>query len=429
MRRAGFLDTLRNLSTRAVEHLLWALSHLVPRRSDLWAFGSWYGGRFADNARYLFLHAASDVDGPRCVWLSSSPAVVDRLRREGFEAHLVRSPRGVLTALRAGVYVFDCRTSDISYGLSGGAVKVNLWHGVPLKRIERDIEDPEHPIQRARRGSPWRRAFRYLTAPAAYDRFDWMVAPGPGAAENLSTAFGLRPGRCLVSGYPRNDALFGGAWTRRAASETEVGLRRSLERAAAEGVRRLVYLPTWRDVTVVEGVRRRVPLPLVELDRVLRTHGARLYCKLHVTDVARLDGVEKCSQIELLPTDVDIYQFLALTDALITDYSSVFFDYLLLDKPLLFYPHDWEDYQRFRAFYYDYEAVTPGPKARTADELVAEVRGLLEDYSGSSEAWRGERERVRNLVHSFLDGSSAERCTRQLRSRLGDRVGEATNGP
>lgn len=76
----------------------------------------------------------------------------------------------MVSALRAGVYVFDYRTFDINYPLSGGALRVNLWHGFPLKRIERDIEDPQHPVNQARHGPLGARLFWRFFSPYNYDR-------------------------------------------------------------------------------------------------------------------------------------------------------------------------------------------------------------------------------------------------------------------
>jgi CDP-glycerol glycerophosphotransferase (TagB/SpsB family) len=102
-------------------------------------------------------------------------------------------------------------------------------------------------------------------------------------------------------------------------------------------------------------------------------------------------------------------------DALITDYSSIYFDYLLLDRPVLFFPYDLERYREDeRGFYFEYEEVTPGPKARTFDELVSRICELLDGYERERAAWRPERDRVAHLCHAFRDGQSARRLIDRL---------------
>lgn len=413
----------RELVTRGVWHLGFALTHLMPRRPDLWAFGSWQGQRFADNARYLFLYATSLPEPkPRCVWISANRSVVEHLREAGFPAYRKWSVRGLWTALRAAVYVYDMRSSDISYALSGGAVRVNLWHGVPLKRIERDIEDPQHPLNKARYGSLATRLIHSWVDPQIYEHADYLVATGPDPATFFQSAFAVKPSAVLRTGYPRNDALFGQAWARRALGPEDVAISEQLERDRAAGYRVVGYFPTWRDITLVRGGLFQVPLPLGDLDRVLERYRTKLYCKLHQSSRAVLENMEElesCEHIELLPSDVDIYQQLPLMDALITDYSSVYFDYLLLERPIIFYAPDLDEYQRYRTFYYDYEDATPGPKAYDAEQLVCALENVLADYDHATEAWRADRHRVGEAVHSFFDGNSSKRCYEAIVERFG----------
>ncbi len=408
--------------TRAVSHSLFLLSHLSPRRQNLWVFGSWRGTRFADNARYLFLYCSSaNLANVECVWISSSHAIVQQLRQNGLVAQHKWSLAGIRAALRAGVYVFDFRSSDIAYELSGGALRINLWHGVPLKRIERDIEDPNHPVSMAQRGPLHSRLFWRFLVPQNYETCDYIVAPGRGSAKTLGSAFRLGPDRVLLTGYPRNDAMFGADWTRRAASRTDRSIAEALEQDQRQGLRLICYLPTWQDKARFLRIPRQLPLPVPELEAVLAANHAKLYCKFHHVDHVdheELERVRSSSRMTLLPADVDIYQHLGRFDALITDYSSIYFDYLLLDRPLIFYAHDLEEYQELRTFYYDYESVTPGPKVYTPGDLVASLERLLVDYEGAIEEWRDARMRVRSAMHCYVDGESSRRCLEQIQALL-----------
>lgn len=402
-------------------HPIYWLSHLAPRRDDLWAFGSWHGRRFRDNARYLFIYCSKLADSDvRCVWITRHREILTRLRAAGLEAYHRWSLQGIRVALRAGVYVFDYRSTGIGFPLSGGTVKVNLWHGIPLKRIERDIQDEETPMYKGHHGSTWQRVWEFWREPQTYERYDYIVAPGSESARTLQSAFGVGDDQVLIAGYPRNDSLFDDNWTRTAASAEEREIVESLERDREQGYTIIGYLPTWRDAFRFRWIRRQVPLPLRDLDRVLQDHRAKLYCKMHSVDRAELDGIDECSNVQLIPSAVDVSQFMELLDALISDYSSVYFDYLLLDRPLIFYAYDLKEYQRSsRTFYYEYDDVTPGPKAYTPEQIVSEVRRLLTDYRGVEREWREERARVRAAMHSHHDGRYSERCLTQIRLRLG----------
>ena len=119
---------------------LYWLSFLAPRDRRIWLFGSTFGRRFADNPRYLYLYASQHRMelGIRPVWISRNKGIVDFLNENGYEAYRYHSLAGIWYALRGKLYLFDNYSKDINFWQSGGAVKVNLWHGIPLKKIQAD---------------------------------------------------------------------------------------------------------------------------------------------------------------------------------------------------------------------------------------------------------------------------------------------------
>jgi CDP-glycerol glycerophosphotransferase len=107
----------------------------------------------------------------------------------------------------------------------------------------------------------------------------------------------------------------------------------------------------------------------------------------------------------------DAYPLLKDVDLLVTDYSSIFFDFLLLDRPVVFFSYDLRSYlSDDRQMYFDYDSMTPGPKVQTTSALLGAVS---EAISGKDE-WKQERERVRNLVFAHTDGNSASRLLHEL---------------
>ncbi len=121
------------------------LSFFMPRDKKIWLFGSTFGRRFADNPKYLYLYVSQHKEelGVRPVWLSQNKEIVELLRRADagrglYEVYAYHSPKGIWMALRGKVYLFDNYAKDINFWQSGGAVKINLWHGIPLKKIQAD---------------------------------------------------------------------------------------------------------------------------------------------------------------------------------------------------------------------------------------------------------------------------------------------------
>jgi CDP-glycerol glycerophosphotransferase (TagB/SpsB family) len=389
---------------------------VIPRSPYRWVFGSWHGSRFADNPKYFFLHCHSRQDSRvQAVWLSKNRDVVRSVRALGLPAFHRSSPRGIWHALRAGVFLLDCRLSDVHPLASRGALKVNLWHGVPLKKIERDIEQADHTVHRAVRGSLLQRAYLKVKSPELTERYDAILATSDATAERFSSAFGIARDRIIVAGYPRTDGLLASSPSPflPEADRTMVEEFRAHERA---GRRVLFYMPTFRDWG--NTADRLIPIDWERLDQALRAHGGVLYCKLHPGDRAGLPDLSRFPAIRLLPSSVDPYPLLRHTHALISDYSSIFFDYLLLDRPVIFNPYDLEAYRtRSRGLYDDYDAVTPGAKAYDAEGLEHTLTALLTSYDLHARRYAAERAAVRSRFYAHVDDHASARLFDILRGR------------
>lgn len=370
------------------------LSAYYGRDRSLWVFGARGGGAFVDNAKYLFLHVAERRPGIRAVWLSKDGRVVDRLRAAGYEAYRATSPRGVYYALRAGVVCLTEDFRDVALAPTGGANVVQLWHGIPLKRIGWDAELPDHPL-------PVRLCLGYLARAISVLVLTARELAGPFAS-------GLRVDRdrMAVAGYPRTDAL-----VREVPGEAvgiDDGILDRLDRAAAEGPL-LFYLPTYREGSA-DGFGDHLDLPALE--RFLAERGAHLAVKPHPKESVDL-GERTGSRVVEVPPDDDVYPLLRRADALVTDYSSVAFDFLLADRPVVFYPYDLDRYREERGFYFDYGEVTPGPTATEFGELLAALDGVLD-----GDGYEAERAALRDRFFECPAGEASERTCRLLEERF-----------
>ena len=118
---------------------VYCLSFLMPRSKRIWVFGSTFGHRFADNPKYLYLYVSQvHKDSTKAIWISKDRDIVNNLVSQGLPAYYLYTPKGIWHCLRAGVYIYDNYSKDVCFLLSGGAKKFNLWHGIPLKKINRD---------------------------------------------------------------------------------------------------------------------------------------------------------------------------------------------------------------------------------------------------------------------------------------------------
>ncbi|NND54324.1 MAG: hypothetical protein HKN56_05055, partial [Gammaproteobacteria bacterium] len=114
-----------------------------PRSREQWVFGSWGGHRYADNAAAFFRFCNEQIgDEIQLTWISRDRSITRNLREQGYVAHWIWSPGGMLACLRAELHIYDCFAKDTNFWLSRGAQRVCLWSGVPLKVFERDIDNP-----------------------------------------------------------------------------------------------------------------------------------------------------------------------------------------------------------------------------------------------------------------------------------------------
>ncbi|MBT8080957.1 MAG: CDP-glycerol glycerophosphotransferase family protein [Gammaproteobacteria bacterium] len=379
---------------------LYFLSGLVRRRADLWVFGSWGGHRFSDNAAAFFLYAQNEIaDRVRLVWISRNRDIVKALRQDGYEAHWIWSPRGLYCCLKAGVYLFDSFTKDINFWPSRAATKVNLWSGVPLKAFERDIRTPGTRYYRLFYGRTLERWLLGFMMPWHLDRPDLIIATSPETAEVTQRAFDVPASSVVVTGFPRNDILFAGL-DGAAALERQWPQR---VKDAVEASRRVfMYVPTYRD-----SGKPFLDVDWASVDRLMRELNSTFLFKLHPDDQGAFE--EDLEYVVELPQEIDIYTMLVHTDVLISDYSSIIFDYMLLDRPIVYYLPDLEEFiASSRSMNFDPLEIAAGPVCMNGEELLkalAEVATGTDESAEQSARWS----EIRQRFNTFADGNSSQR--------------------
>ena len=200
-----------------------------------------------------------------------------------------------------------------------------------------------------------------------------------------------------VTGYPRNDILANHT------KELENRIKKRLKISKKSEV--ILYAPTFRDYEY------KIPLNetlLNNLDNFLINKNKILIYKPHPftedIDLGRYNNILSVKR------NVDIMDLLIIADVLITDYSSVFYDYLLTLKPMIFFAEDLERYTEVRDFYYDYESFVPGPIVRSGEALIEKLNNL--------ETWdsefREKRRLMRDQFNKYHDGRATERIIETL---------------
>jgi CDP-glycerol glycerophosphotransferase len=272
-------------------------------------------------------------------------------------------------------------------------VYIQLWHGTPLKRLGYDIEISDNAMN-----SKKEIRMKYLTDAK---KFKYILAPSEFAAKCFSSAWNLKEfgkeDTMLIAGYPRNDFLI---------NHTEQDVKNIKERFNfPEGKKIILYAPTWRDNQYASELGY-VYTPEADFDKLqaalseeyiilFRAH----YLVASSFDFARYEGfVWDVSSVS------DINELYVIADMLVTDYSSVFFDYANLKRPVLFYMYDYEAYANdIRGFYIDTDEL-PGKIVKTTDALVEAIRET--DIEGFAADERYERF---NEKFNYLDDGNASK--------------------
>ena len=372
------------LSKKAVRDLLWQVLSLLPKNGNKAVCQSFYGRGYSDSPK-----AVADellARGWRVYWTVKGPQEAATLP-PGVTPLVVESPRAIFHLCTAGVWVDNCRKWAYTQK-RGNTCYVQTWHGFPLKRIEGDAADalPGDYLRAAKKDSRMGDLFlsnsRFLTD--IYRRGFWYE------------------GAVLEEGFPRNDMLS------RPQPELAEKVRQALD--LPRDRRLLLYAPTFRKDKGLSAYDMDYARCVRALER---RFGGRwlILAKLH-PNIA-----EKAAQMNLDPQVIrnasdypDIQELYMACDAMITDYSSVMFDFLITGKPCVLYVNDLAAYKSDRNFYFDIDKL---PFAR------AETNGQLEEILLGFDQ-REQNRRVGDFCREFgiqESGAAARRTVDYLERR------------
>lgn len=374
-----------------------ALTPKEPRTVAVIGRGS---GLFGGNAKYFFLHLRAHAPELNVFFLTMNPAVHHELRAAGLPCELFPEGDSVRRTASAGTLVaddFHYKDSPIA-PLVDGARVVQLWHGVGFKKIGFLEAESGIGLTEERRD--------YLRR--MYSGYDAVVSTSPFYTEQLfSTSFEAK--EIVESGYPRNDVFFRPP-TRQDMVASDPQLYGRVRKLAKERTVAL-FVPTFRDDGadfLTEGA-----LDLPRLDVELGQRGLAMVIKMHSFSNyykgLNLRNILHC------PNHLDIYPLLPLFHCLVTDYSSIFTDHLLLDRPQIFFPYDRAEYtSQNRELQFDYDWITPGPKSEDQYALLT----CLEAVARGEDSHAAQRREIGSLAFARHDGDAGARLLTWLRARI-----------
>jgi CDP-glycerol glycerophosphotransferase (TagB/SpsB family) len=408
--RTGNAAALRRLPF----YLLGAVATLVvPRTDRLWAFGCGIGP--GEGALPLYRLARERLDdSARLVWLATTPDELATARSLGLDAVAKLSARGLWLTLRAGVCVVTHGLGDVNrYGVRGAFV-VQLWHGVPLKKLH--LDSPAALRSAVLGNSRLVRALLARGMRAAGAQIRLFPVASERIVGRISSAFGVPRERIAVTGDPRDDVLLTG--TREQRRTPAITLLEKAIGVVPSTARVVLYAPTWRDGEHDPSAPDAATWDEIA-DWLTRTD-AVLVVRVHPLghgDYAA--GPARSPRIRLLTVDAlnDVTPVLPAVDAIVTDYSSIAFDFALIDGPTVFLAPDLETYTASRGMYEPYRMFSGGRHVVSWTHVLDQLDALA-DPSRDGGAFAAEvaahTRWLREEHFDFTDGGATERVFAEI---------------
>lgn len=303
-------------------------------------------------------------------------------RQQIYNVFFVSRIDGVLAFFRAGRVFYTI--GKIPIVPSNDQKVMQMWHGIPLKGANEGWK----------KNHTWKR-----------QHYTYLLSPSKHMAPVFSSLFSIPEDKIFIGGYPRCDVFFENN------DCYDFGCYDKL----------VLWTPTFRksnDTGMKELNSCMTVVPVLnhddyeEINSFLKSINAKLVIKLHpMQDITNfqfknMEYFKLLTHEEFVSQGMDLYRLAAQSDALITDYSSIYFDYLLLDRPIAFTEDDIDEYQKGRGFAVENpDSYKPGFRIKTKDELKQFIRMVVED----KDEYKEERKRVNDMVNDYRSGNFCKR--------------------
>jgi CDP-glycerol glycerophosphotransferase len=342
---------------KGIYKVIFIVLGFLPVQKNLVIFESFLGKQYSCNPRAIYEYLRENHPEYEMFWS------VDQKHHQRFkELNIPYVDRfsfmWLLLVPRARYWVTNSRM-PLWLKKPRNTVYLQTWHGTPLKKLAMDMEEVHMPGTTT---EEYKKNFFEESR-----SWDFLISPNPYSSNIFKRAFHFEK-KLLETGYPRNDYLINHNNT---ATITKV--KETLGIPKDKKV--ILYAPTWRDNEFFDRGKYKFTLKL-DLERLQRSFGQDyiVLLRMHYLISNKLDIDPYKGFAFDFSQHHDIRDLYLISDLLITDYSSVFFDYLCLKRPIIFYTYDIDTYRdTLRGFYFDIEKDAPGPLVKTMDDLIEEI--------------------------------------------------------
>lgn len=383
---------------------------------------SFFGTQYSDSPKAIYLYLKRKHPEYKLYWNVNRHHVA--YFKEHHIPYIVRfGYRGIFKQAQAK-YWFTNTRRPFRWQKPQGVKLIQTWHGTPLKTIGTDVQTVTMP------GVTQRKYHQQVIRDSA--RWDYLIAPNQYSYDIMQRAFRKPYAQMISSGYPRNDILHVPDSAQIASIKANLNI---------DGNAKVVlYAPTWRDNDYVRADEYRADLHLnleMMLDQL--QPDTVILIRTHYLIANQLDLSKYGSRVVNVSDYEDIMELYLIANVLITDYSSVMFDFANLQRPMLFFAYDLDEYaDDIRGFYVDYQQTVPGPIVKTNEEVVSTLNDMLvnpnkyvqtakyQDFQAKFTSWEDGRSTER-LVEYVLENkqygiSQQELAAEQVKIKDGSQL-------
>lgn len=367
------------------------IGYLIPKKDNLFICGAMAGNFYGDNSRYVYEYINSHRPELECVWLTRNKNICEKLKAQNMPVCYMYSLKSIWLLFRSSLAFYTNNLADIALIPTLAPKSLSLFalrHGRSVKRV-RFAADMKLSF-----------AEKYMI-----HKETKMIRGAASTSSFISSlqeqVLAIGKNKHYVTGYPRNDVLKSGVVSKKIGE-----IKGSYDKV-------FLYGPTWRHGGVPVQF---FPFSDFELDKlssfliktnsllILRAHKNEMKIPSVVNKLKSLSQVKNIIVVDhnAVPSVNDL---LTICDCLLCDYSALYHDFLLVDKPLIMIPYDYDEIAKVRGFLYDYKSLSPGPVVDNFDDVLK----YLSIVANGSDFYEQQRRKLTRLIHDNVDDHSTER--------------------
>lgn len=348
---------------RLPSYFLWLVSFFFLRSKTKWCFGS-QSGFSGSNSKYLYYEIVMKHPEIKAAWIcKTKDATFNTLREKGFPVYYKWSLEGLWFCLTSKVYCYTHGVGDVNFATSGGTYKLNLWHGVGIKKSEYLAQlswvNFSNPIHR-------------IIFPFYCTHHDMLIVTSESMRKLFSDCFRIPydSDRLVYTYTPRlMTHRLNGQDLNKMIDIADSNLHQYIKEIKMHN-RTFFYMPTYRQ-DEKNNVLESSCIDFPKLNDILKSRNDFMLIKLHPRDLAKINKSYNYSNILIIKDLIDIYLLFPYIDVVITDYSSVYADFLLYKGEAIIFDFDIDNYmKKEQGLYYDFHEYTSAIFAHNAEELL-----------------------------------------------------------